>query len=164
MAEVRIDIRSCFQCKWLGNDRMNLGPCNRCVDHSLYEPINKEEKPVDNKEYIEVDPSIGEKVNNIKWEKDAINPDHYKNQTSLECIEAMEIIFGKAAVLDFCLCNSWKYIWRYKNKNGEEDLVKAGWYLAYAYGYIASNDNRFGLLKRMIHYVTEHGVEVKYNG
>ena len=96
--------------------------------------------------------------------KDNINPDHYKNQTSLECIEAMEIIFGEAAVLDFCLCNSWKYIWRYKNKNGEEDLVKAGWYLAYAYDYIASNDHRFGLLKRMIHYVTEHGVEVKYNG
>ena len=47
---------------------------------------------------------------------DPVNPDHYKNQTSLECIESMEIIFGEDAVLDFCLCNAWKYIWRWKNK------------------------------------------------
>lgn len=59
---------------------------------------------------------------------DPTNPDHYKNSTSLECIEAMEIIFGKAAVLDFCACNAWKYIWRWKNKNGVEDLDKALWY------------------------------------
>lgn len=61
--------------------------------------------------------------------KDNINPDHYKSSTSLECIEAMEVIFGSEAVIDFCLCNAWKYIWRWKNKNGEEDLDKAEWYV-----------------------------------
>lgn len=63
---------------------------------------------------------------------DHINPDHYKNQTSLECIEAMEIIFGPKAVIDFCICNAWKYIWRWKNKNGQEDLEKADWYITKA--------------------------------
>lgn len=58
----------------------------------------------------------------MEEQKDNINPDHYKNQTSLECIEAMEIIFGRDAVIDFCICNAWKYIWRWKHKNGQEDL------------------------------------------
>lgn len=62
--------------------------------------------------------------------KDNINPDHYKNSTSLECIEAMEMIFGKEAVYNFCVLNAFKYIWRWKNKNGSEDLDKAKWYLA----------------------------------
>ena len=60
--------------------------------------------------------------------KDNINPDHYKNSTSLECIESMIIIFGYQKTLDFCLLNAWKYIWRWKNKNGIEDLNKASWY------------------------------------
>lgn len=62
-------------------------------------------------------------------EKDNINPDHYKNSTSLECIEAMELIFGKESVVNFCVCNAWKYIWRWKHKNGLEDLEKAKWYV-----------------------------------
>ena len=61
--------------------------------------------------------------------KDNINPDHYKSSTSLECIEAMELVFGKSVVIDFCVCNAWKYIWRWKNKNGVEDLKKANWYV-----------------------------------
>lgn len=60
---------------------------------------------------------------------DNINPDHYKNSTSLECIEAMQIAFGREAVLYFCLCNAFKYVWRWKNKNGIEDLDKAQWYI-----------------------------------
>ena len=94
--------------------------------------------------------------------KDNINPDHYKSETSLECIESMEIIFGRDAVIDFCVCNAWKYIWRWKNKNGEEDLVKAGWYLSYAHDRMASDDWRYNLLRRMIHYISvDQGVEVK---
>ena len=58
-----------------------------------------------------------------------INPDHYSKECSLECIEAMELIFGGKAVIDFCVCNAWKYIWRWKNKNGVEDLHKADWYV-----------------------------------
>lgn len=56
------------------------------------------------------------------------HPKHYEGSTSLECIEAMQIAFGTEAVIDFCKCNAFKYLWRYKNKNGLEDLKKANWY------------------------------------
>lgn len=87
---------------------------------------------------------------------DNINPDHYKNQTSLECIEAMEIIFGRDAVIDFCRCNAWKYIWRWKNKNGTEDLDKAKWYLERAFDMLDGADARILTVRRMIHYVNEN--------
>lgn len=63
--------------------------------------------------------------------KDNINPQHYKGSTSLECIECMRVAMGEKAVWNFCLCNAFKYMWRYKNKNGKEDLTKAKWYLDY---------------------------------
>lgn len=59
------------------------------------------------------------------------NPKHYAGSTSLDCIECMKVAFGANAVYHFCLCNSFKYLWRYKNKNGAEDIDKARWYLNY---------------------------------
>ena len=62
-------------------------------------------------------------------EKDIVNhPNHYANTCSLECIEVMEIIYGRRELFDYCKINAFKYIWRYKNKNGNEDLEKANWY------------------------------------
>ena len=93
-------------------------------------------------------------------QKDNINPDHYKNQTSLECIEAMEIVFGRDAVIDFCRCNAWKYIWRWKNKNGTEDLKKAKWYLERAFNMLDGNDKRMDVINNMIRYIrVEKGME-----
>lgn len=61
---------------------------------------------------------------------DPVNsPAHYARSCSLECIDVMEVTFGKTAVRNFCLCNAFKYMWRYENKNGQEDLQKAKWYL-----------------------------------
>jgi hypothetical protein len=57
------------------------------------------------------------------------HPSHY-TQGSIECIDAIEEstkgLLGIAAV---CVANIIKYIWRYKFKNGTEDLKKARWYL-----------------------------------
>ena len=65
-----------------------------------------------------------------KPESDNVNhPAHYEGNTSLECIDVMEIAFGGNAVGDFCLCNAFKYLWRYKHKGGVEDVKKAKWYL-----------------------------------
>ena len=65
-----------------------------------------------------------------KPEPDNINhPAHYEGNTSLECIDVMEIAFGADAVRNFCLCNAFKYLWRYKHKGGVEDVKKAKWYL-----------------------------------
>ena len=60
--------------------------------------------------------------------KEMVNhPDHYISK--YECIDVMEEVFGSQAVKDFCICNAFKYLWRYKKKNGIEDLKKARWYL-----------------------------------
>ena len=82
--------------------------------------------------------------------KDHINPNHYKSECSLECIEAMELIFGQKAVLDFCVCNAWKYIWRWKNKNGIEDLKKAQWYVdrtRHYYWEVETTENHYMMLR-----------------
>lgn len=62
--------------------------------------------------------------------KDPINhPDHYCQEGSMECIDEMVAVFGKTAVMHFCLLNVWKYRKRAVFKNGLEDLKKADWYL-----------------------------------
>lgn len=55
-------------------------------------------------------------------------PPHY-TQGGIECIDAMTAAFGKEAVMHFCICNAFKYIWRSEHKNGQEDLDKANWYI-----------------------------------
>lgn len=65
--------------------------------------------------------------------KDPTNPSYYKDGiTSMECIEAMELMFDRYDIQAFCVCNAYKYIWRHRNKNGLEDLNKAQWYLDHA--------------------------------
>ena len=56
------------------------------------------------------------------------NPPHYASG-EFECIEVMEDALGKEAVVNFCICNAFKYIFRHKKKNGIEDIQKAKWYL-----------------------------------
>jgi hypothetical protein len=76
------------------------------------------------------------------------HPAHYEASTSIECIEAMELMFGEQAVYDFCLCNAYKYIWRHKLKGKpEEDLAKADWYIkrAYSLDYGDYHDRIIGL-------------------
>ena len=74
---------------------------------------------------------IGDMNNENKKVDMVSHPPHYEGSTSLECIECMRLIFGDKAVFYFCLCNAFKYMWRYKNKNGEEDVNKTQWYLDY---------------------------------
>lgn len=56
------------------------------------------------------------------------NPPHYTSGP-VECIEAIEASMPPAAFKGFLKGNVIKYVWRYENKNGAEDLEKAQWYL-----------------------------------
>jgi hypothetical protein len=57
------------------------------------------------------------------------HPSHY-TQGSIECIDAIEeSTKGLLGISAVCVANVIKYIWRYKFKNGIEDLKKARWYL-----------------------------------
>ena len=60
---------------------------------------------------------------------DLVNhPSHY-TQGKVECIDAMEMVFGEKAVIHFAILNCWKYLWRMDDKdNAEQDLQKAVWY------------------------------------
>ena len=57
------------------------------------------------------------------------NPKHYNRENAFQCIDEMELVFGREAVMNFCLLNAWKYRYRAADKNGEEDLKKSDWYL-----------------------------------
>lgn len=59
---------------------------------------------------------------------DAINPPHYR-QGAVECIDAIHAAVGDEGFKDYCTGQVIKYIWRYRHKNGLEDLKKAQWYL-----------------------------------
>ena len=60
---------------------------------------------------------------------DPVNhPSHYETG-GMECIDAMVETQGVVAVMDFCICNAFKYLWRHGRKNGIEDVQKAIWYL-----------------------------------
>lgn len=119
-----------FECK-------NESPCDKCkwnadckwIDNCGAEGNNLrklyfEEKVVEKKEFDEP----------CKLEQDVDNvnhPKHYEGNTSLECIETMLVAFGREATMNFCMLNAFKYLWRYKNKNGYEDVKKAEWYCEY---------------------------------
>lgn len=63
-------------------------------------------------------------------DKDMVNsPSHY-TQGSIECIEAIEQVVKDLDGMEaMCTGNAIKYLWRWKHKNGVEDLKKAVWYL-----------------------------------
>ena len=59
---------------------------------------------------------------------DPTNPDHYKG--AVECIDAIAVATeGLQGIEAFCTGNAIKYLWRWKKKNGREDLEKAQWYI-----------------------------------
>lgn len=79
--------------------------------------------------------------NENNFREDMVNsPSHYSKHCSLECIDVMEVIFGEEVVCWFCLCNTFKYLWRFKFKNGKEDIDKAEWYLNRANFLIGMGD------------------------
>ena len=62
--------------------------------------------------------------------KDNVNhPSHY-TQGKVECIDALEsATIGKSGIEAVCVANVIKYLWRYEEKNGVEDVKKAQFYL-----------------------------------
>ena len=65
-------------------------------------------------------------------EVDRVNhPTHY-TQGGVECIDALAAAtISLKGVEAVCTANAIKYMWRWKQKNGSEDLKKARWYIDY---------------------------------
>jgi hypothetical protein len=65
----------------------------------------------------------------IELEEKVNHPSHY-TQGSVECIEALESATSNLTGIDaVCTANAIKYMWRWKQKGGLEDLKKAKWYI-----------------------------------
>lgn len=62
--------------------------------------------------------------------KDNVNhPSHY-TKGKVECLDALEsATIGKSGIEAVCVSNIIKYLWRYEEKNGIEDVKKAKFYL-----------------------------------
>lgn len=57
------------------------------------------------------------------------HPSHY-TQGGIECIDALKAAtIGKTGIEAVCVANVIKYLWRYEEKNGLEDVKKAQWYI-----------------------------------
>ena len=61
---------------------------------------------------------------------DMVNhPVHY-TQGGIECIDALKAAtVSKTGIEAVCTANAIKYLWRYEEKNGIEDIKKARWYI-----------------------------------
>lgn len=58
------------------------------------------------------------------------HPSHY-TQGGIECIEAIKASLGANGFCDYCKGNVLKYLWRWRDKGGVEDLEKAQVYLGW---------------------------------
>lgn len=65
------------------------------------------------------------------------HPDHYQSKAGIEVIDVIEAFTdGLDGIEAFDTGNAIKYICRWKNKNGVEDLEKARWYIEHLANYI----------------------------
>ena len=56
------------------------------------------------------------------------HPSHYAG--AIECIDAIKVATKNLDGFEgVCTGNAIKYLWRWKKKNGVEDLKKAAWYI-----------------------------------
>lgn len=84
--------------------------------------------------YKELDPAACENAEAKCCDKepdgDMVNhPSHY-TQGGIECIDALKAAtVSKIGIEAICTANAIKYLWRYEEKNGVEDVKKARWYI-----------------------------------
>ena len=65
-------------------------------------------------------------------ENDPVNhPSHY-TYAGMECIDMMQALYGREAVIAYCKCAAFKYVYRKGHKGTDEDaardMEKAAWY------------------------------------
>ena len=86
--------------------------------------IGKPEQPEIN--FVKV-----ERNDEVEPTNDAVqHPSHY-TQGGIECIEAIRASMTADGFCDYCKGNIIKYIWRWRDKGGIEDLRKASVYLGW---------------------------------
>jgi|TARA_A100001201_G_C4008927_1_gene176901 hypothetical protein len=65
-------------------------------------------------------------ANKIKYDP-VSKPKHY-NQGEIEAFDALKSMLSKEELIGYLRGNSFKYRWRFRFRNGKQDLEKAEWY------------------------------------
>lgn len=82
--------------------------------------------------YLEKIEDTDERMDTERMSNDKVMINHPPHYTAgkVECIDAIESATGDLTGIEaVCTGNVIKYVWRWKLKNGVEDLEKASWYL-----------------------------------
>ena len=86
--------------------------------------ISKPEQP-------EINFVKAERNDEVEPTNDAVqHPSHY-TQGGVECIDAIRASMTADGFCDYCKGNIIKYIWRWRDKGGVEDLLKASVYIGW---------------------------------
>ena len=120
-------------CRWYSSDDKSTEDCYWfLVNEGL---ISKHEQPEIN--FVKVERNDeGEPTN------DAVqHPSHY-TQGGVECIEAIRASMTADGFCDYCKGNIIKYIWRWRDKGGVEDLRKASVYLDWLINAADEKENK----------------------
>lgn len=100
------------------------------LSDDFYDNLKKVSDPVQNRHFsVKIEKNV-DSAGDV--EHDNVNhPKHYASASNgIECIDAIEAATERLLGLEaVCTGNILKYIWRWKDKNGVEDLKKAKWYL-----------------------------------
>ena len=96
------------------------------MDNEMLDKIYSWYKEIDQSSCENTEDSCCDKESNV----DMVNhPSHY-TQGGIECIDCIKsAIVGKVGIEAFCAGNAIKYLFRYEEKNGIEDVKKARWYI-----------------------------------
>jgi hypothetical protein len=67
--------------------------------------------------------------------KDAINPDHYKSDEGIECIDGIRAALTPEEFRGYCKGSAMAYLWRLGKKDApEQEAGKANWYVTWLSG------------------------------
>lgn len=96
-----------------------------CGD-AMAKPTQRENDLMRSRRLVDEQPIIG----TIGGGADMVNhPPHY-TAGGIECIDALEAAtIGLRGIEAVCTANAIKYLWRWKQKGGKQDLEKAIWYI-----------------------------------
>lgn len=99
--------------------------------------ISKPEQPEINFVKVERNDEVDTTNNAVQ------HPSHYTHG-GIECIEAIKASMTADGFCDYCKGNIIKYIWRWRDKGGVEDLRKASVYLDWLINAAEGKENDYG--------------------
>lgn len=132
MIECNVTCEKCGTMMWRAPVVLTSNPtkykyhCPKC-DHIQYSYICDYEHVIQDQAQWE---KLQQEEREQPMEKDMVNhPAHY-TAGGIECIDALAAATaGLDGIEAVCTANAIKYLWRWKLKNGVEDLKKAQWYI-----------------------------------